>query len=277
MKGFYRGIIVFSLIWIVARSAIYLLPGDPAEFLVHEALVKVDVEELREKMDLKDSPVSRIFSLPAPNSLIRNEKTFDLLSRAWKHTGILTALSLWISLPLTFGLLFFHFQGGKRRTLANTISLILASIPILVLGPTLLRILPAQNPFLPALTLALHLTGFWYRTLARRLEKQLPLSSVDGARALGFPEIRIFSRNLLAPTLGGFIAFFGAQLGFLLNGSILVETLYQWNGIGSLLADAILSRDYPVLEAGMMSAALFTLIAQQTGYAFQSWWDPRIS
>jgi peptide/nickel transport system permease protein len=276
MKGLFRGLLVFSLIWILARSAIYLLPGDPAEFLVHESLVNIDADELRKRMNLDRTPWERIFSLPASRSLIRDEGTPALLSHAWTRTAALAVLSLGISLPLTFGLLFFHFLGGIRRSASNVISLILASVPILVLGPLFLLFLPAPNPLLPALTLALHLSGFWYRTLSRRLEREVLLGSVGGARALGFPEIRVFARNLLAPSLGGFILFFGTQLGFLLNGSILVETLFQWNGIGSLLSEAILSRDYPVLEAGMTSAAFLTLATQQAGYAFQSWWDPRI-
>ncbi len=277
MKNFLRVFLVFLMVWISARSAIYLLPGDPAEFLVHEALVQMDPAELRKRMDLDQSPVARVLSLPKNRSLIRNEEAIPLLFRAWKRTAILAFLSISIALPLTFFLLFFNFQGGPRRSFAELFSLILASIPILVLGPILLRFLPFPNPILPALTLAAYLTAFWYRTLARRLERQLPTSPVNGARALGFPELSIFWRTLLAPSLGGFIAFFGSQIGFLLNGSILVETLFQWNGIGSVLSDAILSRDYPVLEFGMTTAAILTLLAQQAGYILQSWWDPRIS
>ena len=277
MKNLFRILLVFSLVWITARSAVYFLPGDPAEFLVHEALVQMDPEELRKRMDLDQPLVERVFSLPRNRSLIRNEDTLPLLGRAWGRTAILALLSVSIALPLTFILLFFHFRGGNRRSFAEILSLVLASIPIVVLGPLLLLYLPIPNPLLPALALATYLTAFWYRTLARRLEKQLKTSSVDGARALGFSEIRIFSRNLLAPSLGGFLAFFGSQLGFLLNGSILVETLFQWSGVGSLLSDAILARDYPVLETGMMTAAILTLLTQQAGYALQSWWDPRIS
>jgi peptide/nickel transport system permease protein len=277
MKNLYRILLVFSLVWITARSAVYLLPGDPAEFLVHEALVQMDPLELRKRMDLEQSAAQRVFSFPRNRSLIRNEETLPLLGRAWGRTAILALLSVSIALPFTFMLLFFNFRGGNRRAFAEILSLTLASIPLVVLGPLLLRYLPIPNPILPSLALATYLTAFWHRTLARRLEKQLPGSSVDGARALGFSEIRIFTRNLLAPSLGGFLAFFGSQLGFLLNGSILVETLFQWSGIGSLLSDAILARDYPVVEVGMMTAALLTLLTQQAGYALQSWWDPRVS
>jgi peptide/nickel transport system permease protein len=276
MKSGLRILLVFLLVWVIARSAIYFLPGDPAEFLVHESLVKIEPQALREKMDLDRPAVQRIFSLPQNQSLIKNESTLTLLKRAWGRTLILALVSLALALPLTFGLLFLNFQRGSKRAFSNLLTLVLASIPILVLGPILLRTLPFPNPLLPGIVLALYLTAFWYRTLSKRLESQLPGSSVAGARALGFSELKTFTRNLLAPSLGGFIAFFGTQLGFLLNGSLLVETIFQWNGIGSLLADAVLSRDYPIIEVGMMTAALLTLLAQQAGYAFQTWWDPRI-
>jgi peptide/nickel transport system permease protein len=277
MKNLIRVFIVFLVVWAVARSAVHLLPGDPAEFLVHESLVRIDTEELRRKMDLDQSPWSRIFSLPGNRSLVRDEEMLPILLRAWGKTSILAILSLSFSIPLTFFLLFLQFRGGLGRNFSEAITFLFASIPIVILGPVLLRFLAAPNPLLPALTLSAFLTAFWYRTLARRIRQNLPSSPVDGARALGFSEFKIFTRSLLAPSLGGFIVFFGSQLGFLLNGSILVETLFQWNGIGSLLADAILSRDYPLIEMGMITAALFTLLAQQAGYAFQSWWDPRIS
>jgi peptide/nickel transport system permease protein len=152
----------------------------------------------------------------------------------------------------------------------------LASAPVYVSGPLLLWLIPLPNPFLPALVLALHLTAVWYRALSVRLKQILPTSSVAGARALGFVEFHVFLRNLLAPALGSFLVFFGSQLGTLLNGSLLVEVLFQWNGIGSLLAESVLSRDYPLIEVAIMVAAFFSLTAQQLGYAAQEWWDPTL-
>ena len=277
MKGLLRILLVFSLVWIIARSAVFLLPGDPAEFLVHESLVQLDTPELREKMDLDRPALERIFSLPRNRSLIRNEKASQLLIRAWSRTLVLAALALLIALPATFIFLFLRFQGGLRGRFSEASTLILASVPLLIAGPILLRYVPLSNPLLPALTLSLYLVPFWSRTLSRKLDARLPMSSVEGSRALGFPELNIFTRDLIAPALGGFLAFFGSQLGYLLNGSILVETAFQWNGVGSLLGEAVLSRDFPVIEMTLITSALITLITQQVGYALQTWWDPRIT
>ena len=276
MKHALRPLLVFALVWCVSRSAVYLLPGDPAEYLVHEALVEVSPAGLREKMDLDRGPLERILSIPGGRSLVRDEPAGALLARAAVRSAILTLLTLAISIPLTFAGLFINFSSGPFRRLPSFAAFVLASVPVLALGPLLLRILPLANPLMPALVLALHLTAFWHRTLSKQLARALPLSSVPGARALGFAEWRVFHRNLLAPSLGGFLAFFGTQLGILLNGSLLVETLFQWHGLGSLLADSVLSRDYPIIELSILLIALLTLVAQQLGYALQRRWDPRI-
>ncbi|NDG84930.1 MAG: ABC transporter permease subunit [Proteobacteria bacterium] len=277
MKTGFRPLLVFALVWCVSRSAVYLLPGDPAEYLVHESLVEISPSSLREKMDLDRSPLARILSIPKNRSLIRNESAQTLLGRAATRSAILALLTLAISIPLTFGGLFIDFGTGPLRALSRFAGFMLASVPVLVLGPLLLRTLPLANPLMPAFVLALHLAAFWHRALSKQLVRALPASSVPGARAIGFPEWRVFYRNLLAPSLGGFLAFFGTQLGVLLNGSLLVETLFQWHGLGSLLADSVLSRDYPVIELSLLLIALLTLLAQHLGYVLQRRWDPRIS
>ena len=277
MKPWFRLPLVFTLVWCISRSALYFLPGDPAEFLVHESLVEISPSALREKMELGRSPLKRILSFPQSHSLVRNESTVNLLKRASIRSLTLTLLTLSLALPMTFLGLFLTFRRGAGSDMTRTGMLALASIPVFIAGPVILRIAPLPNPILPALVLALHMTAFWHRALSKQLELELPSSSVAGARALGFREITVFRKNLLAPSLGMFIAFFGTQLGVLLNGSLLVEVLFQWHGIGSLLAESVLSRDYPVIEITLMTVALVTLITQQLGYFLQQKWDPRVT
>ncbi len=276
MKTGLRIVLVFALVWCLSRSAVYLLPGDPVEFLVHESLVQISPETLRAKMDLNAPLMSRIFSLPKNQSLIRAEPASLLLKKSLSRSLILTLITLMFALPLSFSLLYLHFRGGSRRLWSNRIILFLTALPTLVMGPLILRSLDLPNPILPALTLALSMTAFWTRALSTKIDELLPVSSVPGARALGFPEFKIFVRDLLAPSLGGFIAYFGTQLGILLNGSLIVETLFQWGGLGSLIVESVLSRDYPVIEMGIITATLLTLITQQIGYSLQKYWDPEI-
>jgi peptide/nickel transport system permease protein len=276
MKSFGRILLVFLLVWCAARTAVFLLPGDPVDFLVHDSLVQVDPALLRSRMDLDGSPWSRLFSLPRNQSLIRSETAAVLMKSAVLHTGVLGLLSVLLAIPLTFLLLFLDFRRNGESTISAWASITLASAPVFVTGPILLWLLPIPNPILPALVLALHLTAVWHRALSARIRQLLPSSSVPGARALGFGEIRVFYKNLLAPALGTFLVFFGSQVGTLLNGSLLVEILFHWNGLGNLIAESVLSRDYPLIEIGIMVAAFFSLLAQQLGYAAQKWWDPTV-
>jgi ABC-type dipeptide/oligopeptide/nickel transport system permease component len=276
MKAGLRIIFVFALVWCISRSAVFLLPGDPVEFLVHDSLVQVSPETLRSKMDLNATLMSRIFSIPKNQSLIRAEPASLLLKKSLSRSLILTLITLMFAIPLSFTLLYLHFTGGSGRLWSNRIILFLTALPTLVIGPLILRTLNLPNPILPALTLALSMTAFWTRALSAKIDELLPVSSVQGARALGYPEFKIFVRDLLAPSLGGFIAYFGTQLGILLNGSLIVEALFQWGGLGSLIVDSVLSRDYPVIEMGIITASLLTLTTQQIGYSLQKYWEPQV-
>jgi len=276
MKNLYRIAVVFLLVWTASRTAVYLLPGDPAEFLVHDSLVQLEPSELRKKMDLDRPLIERIFSLPQNESLVLKEKTSTLVLRASIHTFILSLLSLLFALPSTLGLLYLHFLRGWKRRASEFSTQMITSVPVIVLGPLLLRNSSIPNPWLPAIALSVSMTAFWYRALSRKLEAMIPTSSVTGARALGYPEFRVFYRNLLAPGFGSFVAYFGTQLGILFNGSLLVETIFQWNGLGSLMTNSVLSRDYPVIELCLMIAAILTLVSQQLGYELQKAWEPKL-
>jgi len=115
-----------------------------------------------------------------------------------------------ITIPSTLMLLYFHFKRGNSRIRADLIALILASTPVFIWLP-LPSVADRPNPILPALCLSAHLTGFWYRALAKKIDHYLPQSSVTGSRARGFSELRIFLIDALFPLLGGFIAYFARR------------------------------------------------------------------
>ena len=284
MKAFFRILLVFSLVWVISRTAIYLLPGDPAEFLVHESLVQTTPDALRSKMDLNQSGFKRIFSFPGGTSLIKKESSPTLVKTALLKSLLLAFLSLWFSALFTGTALYVSFIYPKHEKWITHVTAIFASIPLFVAGPLLILLFcvqlkwlsPVQSPLLPAFTLALHLSSFWYRTLKQRLDTYLNQSAVIGARARGISEDIIFFKYLFAPILGSFLAYFGTQIGVLLNGSLLVEIIFQWNGLGSLLAESVLSRDYPVIVLCLLTVTLITLCSQQAGYWLQSFWEPTL-
>lgn len=284
MKLALRLLLVFALVWFAARSAIYLLPGNPADFLVHESLVQIPIEELRAKMGLDQTIMHRLFSLPQAVSLISKQNTWELVQTGFLKSFILASLAIVFSALFSIFFLYMSFLSKGWRRFAENFSLFCASTPLFILGPVLLLIFSlhlgwfpvTQSPFLPAIALSFYLTGFWFRTLSRKIDSYLPVSAVSGARARGLSENVVFFNYVLYPSLGSFVGFLGTQIGTLLNGSILVEIIFQWRGLGSILADAVMSRDYPVIEICLILVTWITLISQQLGYMVQRKMEPRL-
>ncbi len=105
----------------------------------------------------------------------------------------------------------------------------------------------AQYLVLPALTLGLFYTAVYARLTRASMLDVADQDFVRTARAKGVPEGRILRRHILRNALLPVITFAGIQAGQLIGGSILVETVFAWPGIGRLAFDALLARDYPVL------------------------------
>jgi ABC-type dipeptide/oligopeptide/nickel transport system permease component len=165
----------------------------------------------------------------------------------------------------------------------NSIAAISAAVPLVVLGPLLIivfalkfQIFPTHGQvFLPAIALGISLSGFWFRVLNTQVSRFLPESSIMGARARGLSEWVVFFRYVFLPLFGKISAYFGTQLGSLLSGSVLVEVIFQWPGLGSLIYHAVFERDYPVIETTLLFTALISVLAQQLGYALNRRWTPK--
>lgn len=269
MKIFARILTVFTIVWMISRSMIYLLPGSPEEYLVHESLVQVDEATLKRKLDLPASPLARIFSFPRNESLIKKETASHLIKRATQNSLLLALTAFALTFLWSALSLYFSFVYQRVRESLDIFSVALASLPLFVLSPLLLRFCDLPNPLLPALALSLSLSAFWYRTLQQKIDLYRVKSSEVGARARGKKEIVIFFKDILFPILGSFLVFFGTQIGTLFNGSLIVEIIFHWNGLGSLLTDAVLSRDYPVIELCLLTVTLITLFSQQTAYTLK--------
>ena len=287
MKFFLRLLLVTASVWIFARGAIYLLPGDPVDYLVNESLIQTSnvktISEIHKRMDLDISFWQRISTLPRSESLINQAPTLPLVNQALFNSILLATCTLVFTLTLTLILLYAGYQSEKWNQFGHALSVFLASIPIFISGPVLLFVFSLKlnlfpithHPLLPSFCLALYLTGFWYRSISQKIKNYLPQSAVPGARSRGLTELRIFIFYVLAPCAGSLIRFFSAQMGNLLNGSLIVEIIFQWPGLGFLLSDAVMKRDYPIIEACLITVSLVTLLSLQIGKWLQIKLEPR--
>ncbi|MGZ3708826.1 MAG: ABC transporter permease subunit, partial [Bdellovibrionota bacterium] len=96
------------------------------------------------------------------------------------------------------------------------------------------------------------------------------------ARARGLPEWRVLVKYGLAPCSGALLAYLGTQAGALLGGAFVVEMIFSWKGLGSLLVESVLRRDYPLVEAGTFVASAAILAGNWAGDFAQRRMDPRL-
>ena len=127
---------------------------------------------------------------------------------------------------------------------------------------------------LAALTLA-HLPGFYLVMRAATLA-QLPQGYIAAARAKGLSETQVALRHAARNALGPFLALFGARLGFVLGGVIIVESVFAYPGLGQLAFDAVLARDYPVLQAVFLLAGAAVVLGNAAADLAIERIDPRL-
>ncbi len=280
------------LIFAGSRALIRWLPGDPLETLVAESGTQIDAGLLRSELGL-DRPfmpalvkdLGKFAKGDWGVSLMSKRPVLEILTPRIGRTLELTALSLSISLflALWLGVL----AGTKPDSFADHVcsvySAMSASLPSAWLGPMLMIATAVWIPLfqisggiaLPALTLSLSISGSWARLIRTRVRENLHYGAMTGARARGIPEWKVALKYGLAPASGALIAYLGTQWGFLMAGAFVTEVIFDWRGMGSLLVESTLKRDYPVVEAGAFVTAAFCLLGTALGDFLQTQVDAR--
>jgi peptide/nickel transport system permease protein len=133
-----------------------------------------------------------------------------------------------------------------------------------------------KHLILPAVTMSVIPMGIISRTVRALVADTLDQEFVVGLRAKGMTDLGVFLHVVknVAPTA---LAVMGLQLGYLLGGSILIETVFSWPGTGFLLNSAIFQRDLPLLQGTILVLALFFVLLNMLVDIVQSSLDPRIS
>jgi peptide/nickel transport system permease protein len=193
-----------------------------------------------------------------------------------------------------------YFQGSWVDKLASTLAVVGVSVPHYWLGMVLVIVfsvelnwLPAtgagpggssawqwdwehvRHLILPAVTMSVIPMGIVARTVRALVGDILQQEYVDGLRAKGLLDrgvLRHVVKNA-APTA---LAVMGLQLGYLLGGSILIETVFSWPGTGFLLGQAIFRRDLPLLQGTILVLALFFVVLNLIVDMAQTLLDPRL-
>jgi len=290
-------LVVFGVISIVFLL-IHLIPGDPVEIMLGEAASATDREALRVALGL-DQPVLLQFThylhgllqFDLGTSLQSRRPVTDLLLERLPATlllaGVTLAVTLALALPL--GMLAAVRRGSAWDGGAMAFSMLGVSIPNFWLGPLLILVFSlwlgwfpvsgregVGSVVLPAVTLGTGLAAVLSRMVRSSMLEVLGEDYIRTARAKGLPPHRVILHHGLRNALLPVITLLGLQLGALLAGAVITETVFSWPGIGLLTIEAIQSRDYPVVQACVLMISVgYVLVNLLTDIAY-AWADPRI-
>ncbi len=277
---------------------IHAVPGDPVDVMLGESASNADRMELRAGLGL-DKPIYAQFGIYL-SKLVQGDFGISIHSRKPIVDMLLERLPATFKLA-AFALLFAIFIGlplgiiaainAKKwpDTIANLLSLTISAMPHFWMGPMLmmvfalwLGILPvsgmenATSIILPALTLGFGLAAILTRMTRASMLEVLHEDYIRTAYAKGLPQRTVILRHALRAALMPVITVLGLQLGSLLAGAVITETVFSWNGIGRLLVESIEKRDYLVTQACVLVVALVYVIVNFVTDVIYTQIDPRV-
>ena len=264
---------------------LHLVPGDPVEIMLGEAAAPADVAALRHDLGL-DRPLSaqyvgflgRALHGDLGHSLVFHEPVSRVITERYPATLALAGAALMLALAtaLPLGIAAALRPGSTIDRLARLASLAGVCLPSFWLGPLLilgfaihLRWLPVSGRgglahlILPATTLGLGMAGILVRLTRESMLGALREDYVRTARAKGAPPWRVVGVHALRNALLPVTTVAGLQVGALLSGAIITETIFAWPGLGRLVVQAIAARDYPLVQ-GCVLAIGVTYVAVNT-------------
>ncbi len=281
----------------VVFMLIHLVPGDPVDALLGETALEADREALRQSMNL-DKPLiqqyghfmSGLFRGDWGRSLIDQRPVLERISERLPATLQLAgcALVLAVAMALPLGFWAARHAGTGRDMTAMGFSLLGVSIPNFWLGPILMLVfslglgwLPVSGRempnswVLPAVTLGTALAAVLSRMARSSWLEAMGSDAIRTARSMGVPDRRLWwwhgARLAAIPV----ITLFALQMGAVLGGAVITETVFDWPGLGLLTIEAIQRRDYPLVQGCVLVIALFYVLANLIADLLGIWLDPR--
>jgi ABC-type dipeptide/oligopeptide/nickel transport system permease component len=279
-------------------SLIHLIPGDPAQAMLGDAASPESVIELRTRLGL-NRPLHVQYAAflmgvargDLGESLRTNERVSSAIAARLPATVELALAAMFVAIVIAIptGIVAAVWSGTGVDHAATTLALVGLSMPTFWLGPLLglvfsveLGWLPVSGRgtvahlVLPAITLGSPLAAVLARMTRASLMDELGETYVTAARARGLSEARIVLRHAFRNSLIPIVTVLGLQVGGVLTGAVITETIFAWPGVGRLLIQSIGFRDYPLVQGCILLIAVTYVsvnLLTDMAYAFL---DPRI-
>lgn len=261
---------------------VHLIPGDPARLVAGQDATAEDIASVRQSLGLDKPLVQQYFTYMNHilhgnfgTSLKTKESVSSMIAQRFMPTLWLSLLSIvW---AVIVGLLIGVISATKRNKWQDFTGMAAAvsgiSLPSFWLGLMVMQLfsvklgwLPTggldswKSYILPSLTLGLGIAAVIARFTRSSLMEVLKEDYVRTGRAKGLREKSVIGDHALKNALIPVVTMTGLQFGFLLGGSVVVETVFSWPGLGRLMIDSIAFRDYPVIQTEMLLFSLEFLI-----------------
>lgn len=298
-----RILALVPVLWGIATLVfllMYVVPGDPARLMAGQNADEQTLELLRGKMGL-DRPLHVRYGIFMAD-LARGDLGYSFRQRrpvsavlAERFPATLRLALAAVGIALVFGVgagvLAALNQGRAADYAVMVLSLLGISTPVFWLGMMLIVLfagmlgwLPVggygdgglRHLILPALSLSAISTGYFARITRAGMLEVLRSDHVLAARARGIPERRILGLHAMRNAAIPLITVVGTNLAGLLGGAVATETVFAWPGIGRAIYDAILARDLPVVEGGVIFLAFLFVAANLVVDLLYAWIDPRV-
>ncbi|WP_340401960.1 nickel ABC transporter permease [Paenibacillus sp. FSL H8-0079] len=278
-----------------------LAPGDAVREIMRSDDVALDhaaIEKQREAMGLNQplwqqygNWLTGLVRLDLGESYMTRRPVLSELLGRLPATMMLTGASLVIMLiiALPLGMLSALYSGRAIDRWSRVIAVLGTSVPSFWLGILLIDWfsvkagwLPSmgigspKHLILPSITLGMTMAAVYLRLIRSSMLASLQQDFVQGARARGIRSGRVVFRYALRHALSPVLGMFGVSIGSLLGGTVVVEVLFAYPGMGKLVMDAIQHRDYPVIQGYMVLMTLLITLANLVVDGIQAWLNPEM-
>lgn len=296
---------ILFVIIILTFIIIHITPGDPAAIIAGPGANQKQVDAIRKQMGL-DLPLLQQFFMyfkkvirgDLGRSFIRETPVLDELIAAFKNTSYLVIIAfIWsVTIAIPLGIYAAIYQNSFYDRLCTTLAIMGISAPSFLIGLVLIWLFGFKLNWLPISGVGhplLSLNGFKYAILPAITLGGLNVASltritrstmlevlrqdyIRTARAKGLTERKVIYKHALKNASIPIVTIIGLQLAYMLGGSIVIESIFNWPGMGRLTYIAIITRDFPLIQGFMIFIATVFVLINLFIDLIYAWLDPHV-
>jgi ABC-type dipeptide/oligopeptide/nickel transport system permease component len=288
---------------LVCFALLQMIPGDPARIILGSRASPEAVAAMRDRLGLDQPPVqqyltymSKVIRGDFGESISYKVPVSNLIMEHAPVTGFLAlyVIALAVPIALILGVLAARYRGTWVDHLIRMLSVLGMTMPVFWLAILMLRLFSIDlgwfpvsgygqgffghlhHLFLPAVSISIWMIPVLVRNLRASIVQQSAADYVLASRAKGLTERHIFTHHILKNASLPTLNLFGVLVAYLIGGTVIVELVYALPGLGLLMFNAILGRDYPIIQGLTLFYALATVVITLITDILSGLIDPRV-